>query len=366
MAFKILTVVGTRPNFIKVTQFGACLNDPDAGLEHRLLHTGQHYDEKMSKIFFEQFQLQPDFWLNVPPGTPNTQIAHTMIGIEQVMQEQYRPDLLMVVGDVNSTLAAALTANKMGVPIAHVESGLRSQDRTMPEEINRILTDEIADYCLVTEQSGLDNLTKEGKQQDRIAFVGNTMIDTLVAFETSIQASGIQGELGVEAGNYALMTMHRPATVDHRDGLEKLIEVLRLLAPMCPLVFSIHPRTMNNLKKFDLERIIRAIPQLILAGPMDYFSFQKLVSDARFVITDSGGIQEETTFLRVPCLTLRANTERPSTTVMGTNTLAPFEPDAILQLTGDIVRGSYKSGAIPPKWDGKATQRIAEFVKTLL
>lgn len=362
---KILTVVGTRPNFIKVTQFNRWMNLPDAGIQHKIVHTGQHYDDKMSKVFFEQFQLTPDFWLNVESGTPNTQMAKIMMGLESVMAD-YNPDLVMVVGDVNSTFAAALTANKMGIKIAHIESGLRSFDRTMPEEINRLLTDEICDYFFVTEPSGIEHLQKEGKNPANIFYVGNTMIDTMVAFQSEIHASPVLTDLGVQPQGFVLMTMHRPATVDSKEGLQKLFETIRLITKSHDLVFPIHPRTLNNIKKLGLEAEFQSLQRVILMPPLDYFAFQKLVASCKYVITDSGGIQEETTFCQIPCITLRPNTERPITVTMGSNTLAPFDLEIIQSLISDIDTGKYKKGAVPAFWDGKATERIAEVVRQVV
>jgi UDP-N-acetylglucosamine 2-epimerase (non-hydrolysing) len=362
---KILTVIGTRPNFIKVTQFNKYLNDAKAGIEHKIVHTGQHYDDKMSKIFFEQFGILPDFWLNVERDSANGQVAKIMIALEKVISE-YLPDLLIVVGDVNSTLAAALTANKMGIQLVHVESGLRSNDRTMPEEINRLLTDELSDHCFVTEQSGLDNLIKEGKADDQIHFVGNTMIDALVAFNKQIMASNITEQLKIDKVPFALMTMHRPATVDSREGLEKLLEVIKLITAKMKLVFPIHPRTLMNFEKFDLKSDYENISGLVFTQPLDYFAFQKLVANCSYVITDSGGIQEETTFRQVPCITLRSNTERPVTCSIGTNTLASFNLDEIAGLLTLIETGNYKKGVIPQLWDGNATSRLSKTIINLL
>lgn len=362
---KILTVIGTRPNFIKVTQFNKYLNDAKSCIEHKIVHTGQHYDDKMSKIFFEQFGILPDFWLSVENDSANGQIAKIMIALEKVIKE-YQPDLLIVVGDVNSTLAGALTANKMGIQLVHVESGLRSNDRTMPEEINRLITDELSDYCFVTEQSGLDNLIKEGKPEDRIHFVGNTMIDALVAFNEQIMASNFTGQLKINKDPFALMTMHRPATVDNQEGLEQLLEVIKLITAKMKLVFPIHPRTIMNFEKFGLKSAYENIAGLIFTEPLDYFAFQKLVASCSYVITDSGGIQEETTFRQVPCITLRNNTERPVTCSIGTNTLASFNLKEIADLISLIETGNYKKGVIPQLWDGDATKRLSKIIINLL
>lgn len=358
----ILTIVGTRPNFIKVTQFAKYLHQPEKGIYHKLLHTGQHYDDKMSRVFFEQFGLQPDFWLNVPPSSPNSQIGNIILGVERIVTESFRPDLILVTGDVNSTLAAALAAHKLNIPLGHIESGLRSFDRSMPEEWNRIMTDEMSDFLFVTEQSGLDHLQQEGKSSDSVFFVGNTMIDTLVAFEPEIQASDILKRLGLQGRNYALMTMHRPATVDHQSELEKLLDLVKWVCSEQELVFPIHPRTKNNLEKYQLYDELINTPGLVITGPLDYFSFQHLIAHAQFVLTDSGGIQEETTFRQIPCLTLRPNTERPSTCEIGTNTLLPFDLEKIKELILSIRNQSYKSGQIPQLWDGQATKRIADII----
>ncbi len=362
---KILTVVGTRPNFIKVTRFNEFLNDHDADIEHKIVHTGQHYDDRMSKVFFEQLGIQPDFWLNVQNGTANEQIAKIMIALENVIK-QYQPNILIVVGDVNSTLAGALTANKMGIKLIHVESGLRSNDRAMPEEINRLLTDELSDHCFVTEQSGLDNLIKEGKSGDQVHFVGNTMIDTLVEFNEQIMASTITEQLQIDKDPFALMTMHRPATVDHREGLEQLLEVIKLITAKMKLVFPVHPRTLMNFERFGLNTAYKNISELIFTPPLDYFAFQKLVATCKYVITDSGGIQEETTFRQVPCITLRNNTERPITCTIGTNTLTSFELAEVELLLSKIESGNYKQGTIPDMWDGNATSRIKDKIVDIL
>ena len=364
MKKKILIVVGTRPNFIKVTRFKQLAAEYQ-NIEIKIIHTGQHYDTKMADVFFDQFNLVPDFFLNIHGGTVNTQMAEIMLGLEKVSND-YKPDLIMVVGDVNSTLAAALTANKLGVKIAHLESGLRSADRTMPEEINRILTDEITDYFFVTEQSGWDNLVKEGKSQEQLFFVGNTMIDTMIAFESKILSNDVLTRYQLEKDKFILMTIHRPATVDYKDELIKLIELIEVINKTYKIIFPIHPRTINNLKKFNLYDRINHISNLILLEPLDYFSFQKLVASCKFIITDSGGIQEESTFRLKPCITLRPNTERPSTVTVGSNILLPFDNHLIMKTIEEINNGEYKKGTIPPLWDGKSTERILAVLDKLL
>ncbi len=361
---KILIVVGTRPNFIKVTQFKRVAKQ-FPNLDIKIVHTGQHYDTKMADVFFEQFELLPDYFLQIENASVNTQMAEIMLRLEKTIKN-YLPDLIMVVGDVNSTFSAALTANKMNVKIAHLESGLRSFDRTMPEEINRVLTDEISDIYFVTESSGLNNLITEGKSEKNIYFVGNTMIDTMVAFERKIDGSDVQKQLGLESGKFVLMTIHRPATVDIKYGLEKLLQLLEMVSAKYKVVFPVHPRTIASLRKFDLHSRFSAIENVILTEPLDYFSFQKLIAECKFILTDSGGIQEESTFKMKPCLTLRPNTERPSTVLLGTNTLLPFDINLIEKEITKIENNTYKKGEVPSLWDGKATERIVEILNTLL
>lgn len=361
---KILVVIGTRPNFIKVTQFRkAAALYPDIDL--KIVHTGQHYDGKMADVFFQQFDLVPDFFLNVPPGNPEEQMAEIRVRLEKTIAE-FAPQLVMVVGDVNSTLAAAQTAHQMGIRLAHVESGLRSFDNTMPEEYNRIVADELSDFHFVTEQSGLDNLNKEGKNKEGIFFVGNTMIDTMVAFADRIAASNILDELKIVSKKFVLMTMHRPANVDTKEGLEKLLELVIALTKNYNVVFPVHPRTVKSMQVAGLESAFRKNEKLIFTEPLDYFSFQKLIQESAFIITDSGGIQEESTFLRVPCLTLRPNTERPITITTGSNELVEFDLPTILSKIAEIESGKFKKGNIPPLWDGHATERIFEVLNKTL
>ena len=358
---KILIVVGTRPNFIKVTRFNEIAQEY-VDMEVKLVHTGQHYDRIMSGVFFEQFRLQPDYFLGLEARTPAAQIGEMIMKLGKLIEE-YKPSLVMVPGDVNSTLAGALATHKAGIPLAHLESGLRSFDRTMPEEINRILTDEITDWFYVTEQSGMDNLLREGKATGQIHMVGNTMIDTLVAFDGEIQASDILEKLQLTVGDYFLLTMHRPRIVDNMEGLQFLLQLVKDLSEMGTTVFPIHPRTKKNIAKFGLEAQFEAIPRLIQSAPMDYFSFQKLIAHARLILTDSGGIQEESTFKQIPCMTLRENTERPVTVTLGTNELLPFDPDLILN---KVAAESFKTGEIPPFWDGNSTARILAHLNEVL
>lgn len=360
----ILIVIGTRPNFIKVTQFKK-LTAKYTHIDLKIVHTGQHYDDKMADVFFKQFNLIPDYFLNIAQGSPNSQIAEIMQKLEHLMLNDFKPDLLIVVGDVNSTLAAAITANKMGIRLAHLESGLRSFDETMPEEHNRIITDKLSDVFFVTEQSGYDNLIKEGVSAEKLVFVGNTMIDTMVAFEKEIEGSDVITQYQLDKKEFVLMTMHRPATVDNREGLHQLYELIEYLTVKYKVFFPIHPRTMKRLEEFGLKSKFVSNSQIILAEPLDYFAFQKLVKESKFILTDSGGIQEESTFLKKPCLTLRPNTERPVTVSEGTNTLVPFELEAIKSYISQIEMGTYKKGNIPKLWDGKSTERILDFVSHL-
>ena len=361
MKKNILIVIGTRPNFIKVTQFKKqSLLFPN--LDLKIVHTGQHYDDKMADVFFRQFNLVPDYFLNIAQASANTQISEIMIKLEALINNTYKPDLMIVVGDVNSTLAAAITANKMGIKIAHLESGLRSFDKTMPEEFNRILTDELSEYFFVTEPSGLKHLISEGKSEKNIHFVGNTMIDSLVAFSSEIESSNILDQLKLGEKSFVLMTMHRPATVDTQEGLEKLVNLIDEVTLKYAIVFPIHPRTLKKLDEFELKDRIVNNHNLKLTDPLDYFAFQKLIKYSKFILTDSGGIQEESTFLKVPCLTLRPNTERPITVTEGTNTLVPFDLITIFNLINEIENGSYKSGNIPFNWDGNSTNRVLEIL----
>ena len=357
---KILVVVGTRPNFIKVTQFPTEIKK-QSGLDCKIVHTGQHFDRNMSDVFFEQFRLQPDIFLNVEAGSPISQMSDIMKALEKTVNE-YKPDLMIVPGDVNSTLAGALVANKMNLPLAHLESGLRSLDRTMPEEFNRVLTDDLSDYFFVTEQSGYDHLINEGKRKDRIYFVGNTMIDTLVAYSKEIDNCNILKKFELTPKKFLLMTMHRPGTVDSLEGLKKLNTLIKNITVKYNLVFPAHPRTIHNLEKFGLLNELKQNKKLILSEPLDYFSFQRLVKESLMIITDSGGIQEESTFLGVPCLTLRPNTERPVTVTLGTNELIPFDENLIESKIESVENGTYKKGTIPTMWDGKATERILKIV----
>lgn len=362
---KIIIVIGTRPNFIKVTRFKKVARKNYPNLDIKFVHTGQHFDDKMSKIFFDQLDLKPDYLLNIGQDTANSQMAQVMLGLEKVCQE-YQPDLIMVVGDVNSTFAGALTANKLGIKIAHLESGLRSFDNEMPEEINRILTDKITDFYFVTEKSGLENLENEGVSKDKVFLVGNTMIDSLVEFDEEVNKSDVLEDYKLKSQHFVLMTMHRPSNVDSLEGLVTLIDIIDSISKNYKIVFPIHPRTIAKLKSFGLYEKLTNNKNLILCEPLNYFSFQKLTAECAFVVTDSGGIQEETTYRQIPCLTLRNNTERPITIELGTNQLVEYNVDSVNHEINRIRNGTYKKGTIPFLWDGKSTERVLEVLNRVL
>ncbi|MEY3416492.1 MAG: hypothetical protein RL060_603 [Bacteroidota bacterium] len=364
MSKKIITVVGTRPNLIKITQFFK--QAKVQGFDLKLVHTGQHFDKNMNDVFFDELQMPlPDYSMNVDKSSVITQIAGIMVELEKICLA-FKPDLMAVVGDVNSTFAAALVANKLGIPLAHIESGLRSYDKEMPEEHNRVLTDAITNYYFITEEGGYKNLTAEGKPVDALFMVGNTMIDTLVAFDHEIEKSVILDTLKLQPQSYILLTMHRPGNVDHKEGLQKLAALIQDLSHKYKIVFPIHPRTLQNIKKFGLEEAFLANEQLILLEPAGYLDFQKMIKYSAFVITDSGGIQEETTFRQIPCITLRPNTERPSTIEIGSNVLMDFDVEALRLKINQIENGTFKKGNIPPLWDGKATERIFKIFNQLI
>jgi UDP-N-acetylglucosamine 2-epimerase (non-hydrolysing) len=363
---KIYILIGTRPNFIKVTQFKKCAQELYPNIKISIIHTGQHYDEKMADVFFRQFNLIPDHYLNISPASANKQIAEIMIKLEDLINEIGKPDILLVPGDVNSTMAGALFANKSGIKLGHIEAGLRSFDRSMPEEHNRIVTDDLTDLYFLTEPSGIKHLRDERRDETKIHFVGNTMIDTMVAFETEIEKSTVLNDLGIDQRKFVLMTMHRPATVDNKDEFEKLIQLIEYVSEKYKVVFAIHPRTIKNAKEFGLYDQITNNKNLICTEPLDYFAFQKLVKNCSFILTDSGGIQEESTFRQKPCLTLRPNTERPVTVTEGSNTLLSFDIETVKSYIKHIENGSYKKGNIPQFWDGKATQRILKVISESL
>ena len=359
---RIICVCGARPNFIKMAPLMGVFRDK-GNFQTLLVHTGQHYDENMSKLFFDELGIpRPDINLEVGSESHAVQTAEIMKRFEPVVLE-FKPAYVLVVGDVNSTIACGLVAVKLGVKLIHVEAGLRSFDRTMPEEINRVLTDSISDLLFVTEQSGIDNLKNEGVNSDKVHFVGNVMIDTLMANREKAQKSDILSRMGLEDKGYAVITLHRPSNVDDIDKFAEIITAFEEIEKEMKLVFPIHPRTRNNIRGSELEKRVEAMSNLILVEPVGYLDFLCLMSNAALVITDSGGIQEETTILGVPCMTLRENTERPVTVTEGTNRLVHITTEDILKNYREIRNNedSY-SASVPKLWDGKAAERIARII----
>jgi UDP-N-acetylglucosamine 2-epimerase (non-hydrolysing) len=367
---RILSVVGARPNFMKIAPLVSELRRiPE--ISHRLVHTGQHYDDKLSATFFGELGLpEPDLNLQVGSGSNTWQTAEVMKRLEPVLEE-FRPHLVFVVGDVNSTLAAALTAVRLGIPVAHIEAGLRSFDVTMPEEINRKLTDTLSELLFVTEQSGVDNLKAEGVSEHKIFLVGNVMIDTLLRHRELAAKSPILEKLGVQTGEhirpYGVLTLHRPSNVDRPDTLEPLLRAVGQLAQEIPVFFPIHPRTMTRVRDLHLDRYFGACGNGSPAGlqaldPLGYLDFLCLMDHCKLVLTDSGGIQEETTVLGVPCLTLRNNTERPATVEQGSNQIIGVNPGRIVSAGKHVLHNWSRSSRRPPLWDGHAASRILEIV----
>ena len=355
---RIIHVVGARPNFMKVAPVMTALATY-SHIQQRLIHTGQHYDANMSDIFFRQLGLpEPDVNLEVGSASHAVQTAQIMMRFERVVLEQ-NPDLVLVYGDVNSTVAAALVCAKLGVKVGHVEAGLRSFDRTMPEEINRLMTDQIADILFTPSVDGNENLAREGVASTKIHFVGNVMIDTLIRLLPKTEHSDILKRLNLSSGQFGLITLHRPANVDDPTMLKDIMDALMTIARETPLVFPIHPRTRKRLS--DMNYPLNK-SQILLTEPLGYIDFLTLQKHARLVITDSGGVQEETTYLGVRCLTVRPNTERPVTVSMGTNILVGQDMQRLKQETFRILEGEIKTGEIPPLWDGRAGDRIARII----
>jgi len=385
-----MSIAGARPNFMKLAAIARAVEKhnvrlsanphkpPAMGHEpinHIIVHTGQHYDAKMSHSFFDDLGIpKPDINLEVGSGSHAVQTAEIMKRFEPVLLEQ-RPDVLRVVGDVNSTIACTLVASKIEYPVSaqkpeadrkrplivHVEAGLRSFDRDMPEEINRILTDAICDLLFITEESGMDHLQREGVSQEKIHFVGNVMIDTLMQHLEKADRSTIRQQLALPSP-YVLVTLHRPSNVDRLETLQSLVDCLQSIAEKRHVVFPVHPRTLNSLKRYDLWQRLEKNSAITLSEPLGYLDFLNLIKNASLVVTDSGGIQEETTVLKVPCITLRENTERPITVTVGTNYLIGAEPAKVMETFTKILNGQGKHSKIPPFWDGMAGERIVEIL----
>ncbi|MDZ4339046.1 MAG: UDP-N-acetylglucosamine 2-epimerase (non-hydrolyzing) [candidate division NC10 bacterium] len=355
---RILVVAGARPNFVKVAPVIKALKQAGRA-EVALVHTGQHYDYSMSAAFFEELSIPtPDIFLGVGSGNHGEQTSRILAAFEEVLLKD-PPAAVVVVGDVNSTLACALAAAKCGVPLAHVEAGLRSFDRTMPEEINRVLTDALADYLFTHSPDADENLRREGAPDERIFRVGNVMIDTLREYEVAARSRNMAGRLGLQAGGYAVCTLHRPSNVDDPGALRTILEILAELQSECPIVFPMHPRTRLRLEAFGLADTLQERPQIRVIDPLGYLDFVGLMATAAMVLTDSGGVQEETTALGIPCLTLRECTERPVTVTMGTNAVVGTNPERVLAAARRALKGEWPTGVVPDRWDGHAADRIA-------
>ncbi|MGQ9524080.1 MAG: non-hydrolyzing UDP-N-acetylglucosamine 2-epimerase [Armatimonadota bacterium] len=358
---KVINVVGARPNFMKIAPIMREMQRREH-FHPILLHTGQHYDDAMSRVFFDDLNIpRPDIYLGVGSGSHAEQTARIMVEFERIVAEQ-RPDLVLVVGDVNSTLACSVVAAKMQVPVAHVEAGLRSFDRTMPEEINRLVTDALSSLLFTTERSANENLLREGHSADRIHFVGNVMIDTLLASAERAEQSNILERLSIEDKGYAVLTLHRPGNVDDPAVLSRILDGLEQVQKRVQVVFPAHPRTSARFEAFGLSERVQAMDGLRVIEPLGYLDFLKLMAHAKLVLTDSGGLQEETTVLGVPCLTLRENTERPVTITEGTNVLVGTSPEAIVRETLKVLEeGGNQAPRVvrrPELWDGHAAERI--------
>lgn len=362
---KVVNVVGARPNFMKVAPIIEAMNSRSE-FDHMLVHTGQHYDQRMCQAFFNDLGLpKPDIDLGVGSGTHAEQTAGVMVAFEKVLFER-QPDWVVVVGDVNSTMACSITAKKLNIKVAHVEAGLRSRDMTMPEEINRLCTDVLADALFTTDHFANENLAREGVSSNKIHFVGNVMIDTLLKHRDKAAKLDTCGRLGLEPGAYVAMTMHRPGNVDDKDTLEDILKALESLSRDIPILFPIHPRTLKMIQKFGFEHYIKSVAgnhEMLGAGiwvtePLGYLDFLNLNMNSKLVLTDSGGLQEETTVLGIPCVTMRPNTERPITCEVGTNVLVGNDPEKIEEAVRRILLSPFVERKIPPLWDGRAGARI--------
>jgi UDP-N-acetylglucosamine 2-epimerase (non-hydrolysing) len=357
---KIHLIAAARPNFMKIAPLYHELNKCEWA-EPLIVHTGQHYDLNMSDIFFENFKLpEPHIHLGVGSGSHAQQTGNVMIAYEKILMEQ-KPDLVVVVGDVNSTVAASLAAVKLGIKVAHLEAGLRSFDRTMPEEINRLVTDSIVDILWTPSLDGNENLSNEGVPSEKVELVGNIMIDSLVMARGEIEKLSLYKNFKCNKSEYGLVTLHRPSNVDEKDILEILCKKLLRISEKTPLIFPVHPRTKARLDEFELTHLLEEAKSIHLIEPLGYIEFMNLVFNSRLLITDSGGVQEETTYLGIPCLTLRSNTERPVTVTKGTNRLC--KPDDLDNMVDSILSENYEEGGVPDLWDGKTAERIVASIK---
>ena len=364
---KVINVVGARPNFMKMAPLIEAMSRYSGEIEHLLVHTGQHYDERMSKSFFEDLGMpKPDINLEVGSGSHAEQTARIMVEFEKVCLVE-KPDLVIVVGDVNSTMACTITAKKMGIRVAHVEAGLRSRDMSMPEEINRLCTDVLCDYLFTTDHFANENLLAEGVAADKIHFVGNVMIDTLLKHRELAQSMSLIEEWGLKPSGFATLTLHRPSNVDDPVTLRGILDALSEIAQKIPIIFPIHPRTRKMVEQFGFGEYFSRSDRpkgLWVINPLGYLEFLHLNMNAMMVITDSGGLQEETTVLGVPCITLRNNTERPITCEVGTNFIAGNSQDKIMNHAYKVLNGEIPYASVPEKWDGKAAERIVELLRS--
>lgn len=358
---KIINIVGARPNFMKIAPLMNAYRN--AGMKDMmLLHTGQHYDKSMSSLFFEELGIsEPDINLEVGSDTQSKQVAKIMERFEDVCFE-HKPDAILVVGDVNSTMACSIVAAKLGIKIIHLEAGLRSFDRSMPEEINRLVTDTLADFLLTPSADADENLIREGCSQSKIFRVGNIMIDTLFMFLPKAQKSDILNKIGINSHDFALVTLHRPSNVDIPAIITEIINTLNNISESIKVVFPMHPRTKLNLNKFGIS-LSKLNKNFIITAPMGYLDFQQLMSNSKFVITDSGGVQEETTALKIPCITIRENTERPITVSLGSNVIVGTDIDKLLHFSEQAISGNWKHAEIPEMWDGKTAERVIEVLQ---
>ncbi len=359
---KIINVVGARPNMMKIAPIITAMQKHH-NLQPILLHTGQHYDQQMSQIFFDELGIpRPDIYLGIGSGSHAEQTANIMIAFDKILIDQ-QPDIVLVVGDVNSTMACAITATKRHIPVVHIEAGLRSFDRTMPEEINRLITDAIADMLFTTSRNANKLLQKEGIPPHKIFFVGNVMIDTLTQHRDKAKHLNTPEKFSLKAKEYALLTLHRPANVDNKQTFNRILDALITIQQDIPILFPAHPRTQKRIEEFEFTKRLTAAPHIHIIEPQGYLAFLDLMMHARMMLTDSGGIQEETTILSIPCLTLRENTERPITITEGTNQLVGSDPEKIISAAKTILAKSDTSHSIPELWDGHTADRI---VTTLL